>query len=200
MTPSPSPRDRRFPPQALANEVRTELAASGLPILPPEYDVLTEQASGVSIEGDEEGVWVSWEVHGPLTEASQRAFQVAAWRPGNPDGFDGHPAMKHCAVSRGSMTEVLATILRSLGYGVQADADEYRVGELLVSPRRWERIGEIRPCHLWLVRLAISRGTCAATRGPVRWIRDHHCQWHVPVIRVVGTAAVVRGQASPWRR
>ena len=135
LTPSPSPRDRRFPPQALANEVRTELAASGLPILPPEYDVLTEQASGVSIEGDEEGVWVSWEVHGPLTEASQRAFQVGAWRLGNPDGFDGHPAMKHCAVSRGSMTEVLATILRSLGYGVQADADEYRVGELLVSPR-----------------------------------------------------------------
>jgi hypothetical protein len=99
LTPSPPPRDRRFPPQALANEVRTQLAASGVPILPPEYDVLTEQAGGVSIEGDDEGVWVSWQVHGPLAEASQRAFQVGAWRPGNPDGFDGHPAMKHCAVS-----------------------------------------------------------------------------------------------------
>jgi hypothetical protein len=33
------------------------------------------------------------------------------------------------------MQEALKMILRSLGYGVQVDADEYRPGELLVSAR-----------------------------------------------------------------
>ncbi|MEV4628248.1 hypothetical protein AB0J90_18435 [Micromonospora sp. NPDC049523] len=115
--------------------MRTELAATGLPVLPDNYDVLAEEASGVSIELDEGGVWVSWQINSPLSEASARAFKVGAWRPDSPDGFDGHPAMHHCAVVRDAMQEALKTILRSLGYGVQVDADEYRPGELLVSAR-----------------------------------------------------------------
>jgi hypothetical protein len=138
---SPTPSQDACQPQGLANEVRAELAAAGLPILPPDHDLQTEQVSGVSVEVDEESVWVSWEIHSPLSEASQRAFKVGAWRSGNPDGFDGHPAMRHCWVARNALTEALTTILRSLGYGIQVDADEYRPGELLVSARapgpRW---------------------------------------------------------------
>lgn len=37
--------------------------------------------------------------------------------------------------SSGTPTEAAAAILRSLGYGIQLDADEYRPGELLVSAR-----------------------------------------------------------------
>jgi hypothetical protein len=81
--------------QALADEVRAELAAAGLPILPADHDLQAEQTSGVSIEIDEESLWVSWKIHSALSEASQRAFRVGAWRPDNPDGFDGHPAMRH---------------------------------------------------------------------------------------------------------
>ena len=121
--------------QALADEVRAELAAAGLPILPADHDLQAEQTSGVSIEIDEESLWVSWEIHSALSEASQRAFRVGAWRPDNPDGFDGHPAMRHSGVVSDALTEALAAILRSLGYGIQVDADEYRPGELLVSAR-----------------------------------------------------------------
>jgi hypothetical protein len=127
-------------PQSLASEIRAELAAAGLPILPSDHDLQAEQVSGVSVEVDEECVWVSWKIHSPLSEASQRAFKVGARRPDNPDGFNGHAAMRHFWVARNALTEALTTILRSLGYGIQVDADEYRPGELLVSARagpRW---------------------------------------------------------------
>lgn len=122
-------------PQGLANEIRAELAAAGLPVLSPDHDLQPQQVSGVSVEVDEDSVWVSWEIRSPLSEASRRAFTVGAWRPGSPEGFDGHPAMRHCFVVRSALIEALTAILRSLGYGIEADADEYRPGELLVSPR-----------------------------------------------------------------
>jgi hypothetical protein len=122
-------------PQGLANEIRAELAAAGLPVLSPDHYLQSEQVSGVSVEVDEDSVWVSWEIRSQLSEASQRAFRVGAWRPGNADGFDGHPAMRHCWAVRSALTEALTAILQSLGYGTKVDADEYRPGELLVSAR-----------------------------------------------------------------
>jgi hypothetical protein len=123
-------------PQGLADEVRAELAAAGLPVLPPRHYLQPERASGVSVEVADDRVWVSWEISSPLSEASRRAMLVGAYRPDSPDGsFDGHPAMRHWGAVRSALREALTAILRSLGYGVEADADEYRPGELLVSPR-----------------------------------------------------------------
>lgn len=71
----------------LADEVRAELAAAGLPVLPPDHHLQPEPASGVSVEVDEEddgGVWVSWEIYSTLSEASRHAFRrrrVAFRRP-----------------------------------------------------------------------------------------------------------------------
>lgn len=126
----PSSRDDEHP-QVLVEEIRAELAAVGLPIHSPEL----RQVSGVSVEAAEDSVWVSWAIRGPLSEASQRAFMVGAYRPDSADGFDGHPAIAHWAAVRNALTQALAAILRSLGYGVKTDADEYRTGELLVSAR-----------------------------------------------------------------
>jgi hypothetical protein len=69
----------------------------GLPILPSDHYLRAEQGSGVLIIVDEETVWVSWEIHSVLSEASQRAIGVGAWRPDNPDEFDGHPVPAHRA-------------------------------------------------------------------------------------------------------
>jgi hypothetical protein len=141
-TSSPIPEGRGAPPPTLADEVGVELAAAGLTVLPDDYyDPLGEQVSGVFVEPEEEaepgegGVWVSLQINGPLGEASSRAFQVGAWRRDSTGTTEWHPAMRHCEVVRKSMTDALETILRSLGYGVQVDADEYRPGELLVSAR-----------------------------------------------------------------
>jgi len=130
----PSARDDGEP-EGLANEIRGELAVAGLPVLPPDHDVRPQQASGVSVEVDEGSVWVSWKISSPLSEASQRAFRVGAYRPDSPDRLDAHPAMLHWLAVKRALTEALTAILRSLGYGVEADADEYRPGELLVSAR-----------------------------------------------------------------
>ena len=43
--------------------------------------------------------------------------------------------MQHWGAVRDAMNAALATILRSLGYEVRLEADEYRPGELLVSAR-----------------------------------------------------------------
>jgi hypothetical protein len=132
-TSSPSSNDAQA--QTLADEVRAELAAAGLPVLPPDPDPGAELASGVAVEVDDESVWVAWETYSALSEASQYAFRVGAWRSDTPEGFDGHPAIRHWLVVRDAVTDAVAAILRSLGYGIQLDADEYRPGELLVSAR-----------------------------------------------------------------
>ena len=121
--------------QSLADEVRSELAAAGLPVLPPGRALQPAQGSGVAVEAGGENVWVTWKIRTALSEASQRAFRVGAYRPDSPGEFEGHPAIRHWAAVRGALTEAIAAILRSLGYPVQEDADEYRPGELLVSAR-----------------------------------------------------------------
>jgi hypothetical protein len=131
----PPPSRDDCEPEGLASEIRGELSAAGLPVLPPGYELQLQRASGVSVEVDEDSVWVSWEISSPLSEASQRAFVVGAYRRDNPDVLDAHPAMLHWLAVRRALTEALTAILRSLGYGVAADADVYRPGQLLVSAR-----------------------------------------------------------------
>lgn len=137
----PTPEDHEASLQTLADEVRTELEAAGLPVLPDDCGTYGDQASGVSIEPDEvvkpdhTRVWVSWKVKSPLAEASTRAFMVGAWRPDSTDEPDVHPAMRHWGIVQDTMADAIETILRSLGYGVQVDANDYRPGALLVSAR-----------------------------------------------------------------
>lgn len=139
-TPLPTPEDEGAP-QTLVDEVRAELAAAGLPVLPDDCADLGVHVSGVLIEpGDDvepetEGVWVSWQINSPLADASRRAFKVGAYRSNGTGGFESHPAMHHWGVVYDAMNDALDKILRSLGYDVQLDADEYRTGELLVSAR-----------------------------------------------------------------
>lgn len=106
--------------QSLADEVRAELAAAGLPVLPPLHYLQPERASGVSVEVEDDRVWVSWEISGPLSDASRRAFEVGAYRHDSPDGsFDGHPAMRHWGTVKSALRDALTAILRSLDYGVR---------------------------------------------------------------------------------
>lgn len=121
---------------SLADEIRAELAVTGLPVLSSDHDLRAQLISGVLVEADEENVWVSWKIYGPLSEAMHRALLVGAYRPNSPSGFDGHLAIQHWGAARNALTEAISAILRSLGYGVDEDADEYRAGELLVSPRK----------------------------------------------------------------
>lgn len=187
-------------PQGLADEIRAELAVAGLPILPPDHALQTEQVSGVSVEVDEESVWVSWE-NSPLNDASQCTFRVGAWRPGGRDGSDAHPAMRHYWVVRNALTESLAVILRSLGYGIQVDANEYRPGELLVSARvpgpHW-RDPAVPP-------LAGSAGYFPGMRvrllaRGVPGFRDHRRQLLVSVVSAGAAPAVLRRASQRERR
>ncbi|MFD6636111.1 hypothetical protein ACFWDN_09840 [Micromonospora chalcea] len=117
-------------PNALAEAVRQELIAAGLPVLPWQPREALH-STGVSIEGSEHdpGVWIDWVVSGVLRDAALRALEAGAYRRG---GSEMHPAIRHSSTVKFAMMAAIAEILEAAGYRVERDADDYRPGELLV--------------------------------------------------------------------
>jgi len=126
--PPPTGDDPRL--SGLADQVRVELTAAGLPVLAA-HDRAERSANGVSVEIDE-GVWVRWNSGPELSAAAGHAFRVGAFQR---DGELVHPAMRHDGVVADAMGEAIATILRALGYGVRAGVNDHDPYGLLVSAR-----------------------------------------------------------------
>jgi hypothetical protein len=141
MQPATTPESQDGSMSALAVEIRTELAAAGLPLHPGYYDALGDQVSGALVEpadGFEPNqgcAWVIWEISSPLADASLRARMVGAWRRASDGSTEWHPAMRHKWAVQAAMSNALETILQSLGYEVVRDVDEYRPTALLVRAR-----------------------------------------------------------------
>ncbi|MEH1102473.1 hypothetical protein [Micromonospora sp. CPCC 205561] len=121
-------------PDALAEAVRQELIAAGLPVLPRQPREASH-CTGVSVEGSEHGpgVWIGWVVSDVLREAALMALEAGAYRHG---GSETHPAIRHSSTVRFAMTAAIAEILEAAGYRVERDADDYRPGGLLVLEQR----------------------------------------------------------------
>jgi hypothetical protein len=114
---------------ALADEIRDELMAVGLPVLPyQQYP--DEESSGVEIHVYDDGVWVGWHLGGALSQASTTAVTSGAF-----NGLDLHPAIRHAGGSEEALSGAIATILRSAGYPVEEGLNDYSPFSMRVSPR-----------------------------------------------------------------
>jgi hypothetical protein len=118
---------------ALADEVRDELMAVGLPVL-PDRQYPDEDSSGAEIHAYDDGVWVGWHVGRALSEASSRALRLGAFEQ-RPDGFEMHPALRHAGGAEEALSGAIATVLRSAGYPVEEGINDYSPFSLRVSPR-----------------------------------------------------------------
>ncbi|MEU4770491.1 hypothetical protein [Micromonospora sp. NPDC023644] len=125
---------RPVAPDALADAVRGELVAAGLPVLPREAHEGVP-GGGASVghgPEDDPGVWVGWVVGDVLRDRALRALEVGAYRH---DGSEFHPTMRHRWAVGEAMAAAMAEVLRSAGYRVERNADDLRPGALLVRDR-----------------------------------------------------------------
>ncbi|WP_418959588.1 hypothetical protein [Streptomyces tritici] len=118
--------------QALAAQVRNELAAAGLPLAVPHMTVDERFRSGADVVVEDEGdgvdrVFVAWRAHQSLVDASSGALLR---------GDLSDPAVLHHGLTGRAMRDAMAAILTSAGFVVEHadDFNEYRPLELRVSP------------------------------------------------------------------
>jgi hypothetical protein len=110
---------------ALAQRVRNELAAAGLPVLPGIDPVL---AGGAVVEVDDGadiagGVFAGWSASPRLRECTSRAFGVRLL---------DDPLLRHSSQVGAAMMQAMAAILTSAGFTVKDANDEYRPHQLRV--------------------------------------------------------------------
>ncbi|WP_157745836.1 hypothetical protein [Micromonospora purpureochromogenes] len=120
-------------PNALADAVRDELVAAGLPVLP--WEPSEVRGTGVSIlaDADDPEVWIGWVESEAMRNAAITALQAGAYRPG---GSEVHPALRHSSTVTSAMLAAIAEILVAVGFHVETDADDMRPSELLVRGRQ----------------------------------------------------------------
>lgn len=120
-------------PNALADAVRDELLAAGLPVLP--WEPSEVRGTGVSIlaDADDPEVWIGWVASETLRNAAVAALRAGAYRP---DGSEVHPALRHSSAVSSAMLAAIAEILVAVGFRVETDADDMRPSELLVRGRQ----------------------------------------------------------------
>ena len=120
-------------PNALADAVRDELTAAGLPVLP--WEPSDARGAGVSILAgpDEPEVWIGWVQSEALSNAAVAALQAGAYRP---DDSQVHPALRHSSIVEEALLAAIAKILVAAGFRVETDADDMRPNELLVLERQ----------------------------------------------------------------
>ncbi|GAA1026906.1 hypothetical protein GCM10009557_06250 [Virgisporangium ochraceum] len=118
---------------SLSDDVREELVAAGLPVVPPEREGRSVGGASVIDASDNAGVWIDWIVSGALSDASVRAMEVGAWQP---DGSSMHPAIRQSGTVKFTMRGAMAAILTEAGFDVDLDADDLQPTTLLVRSRR----------------------------------------------------------------
>jgi hypothetical protein len=112
--------------ETLASRVRNELAAAGLPVVPPGLDRVL--AGGVEVEVDDGadaagGVYVGWLTSPRLQGCATRAFRLRRLND---------PLLRHSSEIGAAMMQAMAIILTSAGYTVEDANDEYRSHQLRV--------------------------------------------------------------------
>jgi hypothetical protein len=126
--------------RGLADRVRVEVAAAGLPILPADPSTWDDTVSGVEVSIDDGRVWVAWRLRGPLRDAALRAFTVGAYRLDETGEPVMHPALRHRGTVMEALGEALTTILLAVGYGVREGVNDFDPDALLIDAP-----GETRP-------------------------------------------------------
>jgi hypothetical protein len=111
--------------ETLAQRVRNELAAAGLPVVPGVNPVL---AGGAEVEVDDGadmagGVFAGWFASPRLRECTSRAFRLRML---------DDPLLRHSSQIETAMMQAMAAILSSAGFTVVEANDEYRPHQLRV--------------------------------------------------------------------
>jgi hypothetical protein len=119
--------------RSLPDDVRAELVAAGLPVVPPEQEDRSVGGASVIDASDNAGVWIDWLVSGDLSDASVRAMEAGAWQR---DGSSMHPAIRQSGTVKFTMRDAMAAILTEAGFDVDLDADDLQPATLLVRSRR----------------------------------------------------------------
>jgi len=167
-------------PNAVADAVRDEVVAAGLPALLWEPSGAF-RGTGVSIQADADHpeVWIGWATSDALRNAASRMLQAGAYQP---DGSEVHPALRHSSTVKDAMLAAIAEILVAAGFRVEKDADDMRPSELLVLGRpAWtqlarpgdsaaRRLGRLQPG----VRVRLVEGNYAGAITTVMSARWHN--------------------------
>ncbi|MEU4091536.1 hypothetical protein [Streptomyces sp. NPDC026673] len=112
--------------EALALEVRNELAAAGLPVLAPGMSPVLAGGAQVEVDGGADaagGVFVGWHASPRVRDCASRAFRLKQ--------LDA-PILRHSSAVGAAMMQAMAAVLASAGFGVEDARDDYRPQELRV--------------------------------------------------------------------
>src|SRR5262249_3118721 len=105
--------------EVLASAVRNELAAAGLPVLPPGLDPVLAGGAEMHIDdgaGAAGGVFVGWPANPRLEACVKRAFGLKQL---------DDPVRRHSFAIGAAMMQAMAAILTSAGFSVEDAGDEY---------------------------------------------------------------------------
>jgi hypothetical protein len=112
--------------EALACRVRNELAAAGLPVLPPGMNPVLAGGAEVMVDGGADmagGVFAGWSASPRLRACTSRAFRLRLL---------DDPLLRHSSEIAAAMMQAMAAILTSAGFTVEDANDEYRPHQLRV--------------------------------------------------------------------
>ncbi|WP_446214198.1 hypothetical protein [Micromonospora sp. IBSANI012] len=161
-------------PNALAEAVRDELVAAGLPVLPwqPWDDFPPGTGVVIHAHADDPGAWIGWKESSALHYAVLAAMEAGAW---SPDGSEMHPAIRHASTVTDAMLAAIAQILTSVGFRVVLDADDLQPDLMLVRERQpgpsWrDPAGPPLPGRAYMpgVRVRLIEGEYAGSETVVR--------------------------------
>jgi hypothetical protein len=111
---------------SIAVQVRDALLAAGIPVAQPFLAVSERYRVGASVEAEGNAIFVTWQADHALVERMSAALL---------GGRDDHPTVMHHATVVEAMSDAMAKVLSSAGFGVRPahDEDEYRPFELRIT-------------------------------------------------------------------
>ena len=118
---------------ALADAVREDLAAAGLPVVPGGDGFDTDLSHGAKVyvdqftDEDGGGVFVGWSSHYVVEAAAGEAVMLGA--------AEDDPAIMFSGKVAEAMQDAIAAILVAAGYSVETDVNDYAPYDLLVLGR-----------------------------------------------------------------
>ncbi|WP_030774724.1 MULTISPECIES: hypothetical protein [unclassified Streptomyces] len=112
--------------KALAQRVRDELAAAGLPVVAPGLDPILAVGADVEVDDGADaagGVFVDWRASPRLRDCANRAYRLKLL---------DEPVLRHSRAVGDAMARAMADVLTSAGFSVEDARDEYRPQQLRV--------------------------------------------------------------------